>query len=320
MEVQYRLASLIHLDDAQNLFHENQFRDNAVKEFLVAITRYYPETRIILECRIVPPAGIFPGNLHQPIRLHGIDKDSMISYFKQPLKNNPDFGWKLEADEQELVLKNLCSKEKGNIHPLAMVLLANRAYQSNKSPLQIIKYPVAMKELIAESGDLILTDLNQTTMQATGLNMSRNIKMYSEDIPAYLSESLQKCIRELKGDAEIEDLPAANTIVDEREDKLRIAVSKKLYKEGQEHLQEIIKLDKERKERLQEEFGYIYDVDNLEADENQWAQKQGQIDWRRKVWQVLSWRNNFKLPYLEKGRPMKTDGKKRLILLMEKRN
>jgi hypothetical protein len=298
-EAQYRVASLIHLDDAQDLFHENQFRNNAVKEFLVAVTRYYPDTRIILECRIVPPAGIFPEKLHQSIRIHGIDKGSLILYFKQPFKNNPDFGWELEEDEQELVLKNLCSERKGNIHPLAMVLLANRAYQSNKSPLHIIKDPEAMKELIAESGDLILNDLNQTTMQATGPNMSQNIKMYNEDIPAYLSESLQKCIRELKGDEEIEDFLAAGTVVDEWEDKLRSAVSEKLYGEGWKHLQEIIKLDKERKERLKEEFGYIYDADNPEADEKRWAQKRGQIDWQRKVWQVLSSRNNFELLNLD---------------------
>jgi hypothetical protein len=156
-----------------------------------------------------------------------------------------------------------------------------------------------MKELIAESGDLILNDLNQTTMQATGPNMSQNIKMYDEDIPAYLSESLQKCILELTGGTEIEDLPAAGTIVDKWENELRSAVSKKLYKEGQEHLQEIIKLDKERKERLKEEFGYIYDADNPEADEKRWAQKLGQIEWRRKLWQILSNRNHFILDYVE---------------------
>jgi hypothetical protein len=133
--------------------------------------------------------------------------------------------------------------------------------------------------------------------------MPLNIKMYNEDIPAYLSESLEKCIRELNGDEEIEDLVAALTIVDKRENELRNAVSKKLYKEGQEHLQETIKLDKERKERLKEEFGYIYDVDNLEADENEWAKKQGQIEWRRKVWQVLSSRNNFELPSVDTGEP-----------------
>jgi serine/threonine protein kinase/FixJ family two-component response regulator len=300
-EAQYRVASLIHLDDAQYLFYENQFCDNAVKEFLVAVTRYYPDTRIILECRIVPPAGIFPANLHQSIRLHGIDEGSMILYFRQPFKNNPDCGWELEEDEQELVLKNLCSKGKGNIHPLAMVLLANRAFQSNKRPLQIIKDPEAMKELIDESGDLILNDLNKTTLQTTGPNMSQNLKMYREDIPVYLSESLQKYIRELMGDVEIEDLLAADTSVDKRENELRNAVSKKLYKEGKKHLQEIIKLDKERKERLKEEFGYIYDVENPEADENQWAQKQGQIEWRRKVWKVLSIRNDFELMNIEPG-------------------
>jgi serine/threonine protein kinase len=302
-EAQYRLASLIHLDDAQHLFLENQFRNNAIKEFLLAVTQYYPDTRIILECRIVPPAGIFTENIHQSIRLHGIDEVSMILYFKQPFKNATDLGWELEEHEQELLLKNLCSKGKGNIHPLAMVLLANRAYQSKKRPMQIIKDPEAMKELIDESGDLILNDLNQATMQDTGPNISLNIKMYNEDIPAYLSESLEKCIRELNGDEEIEDLVAALTIVDKRENELRNAVSKKLYKEGQEHLQETIKLDKERKERLKEEFGYIYDVDNLEADENEWAKKQGQIEWRRKVWQVLSSRNNFELPSVDTGEP-----------------
>lgn len=300
-EAQYRVASLIHLDDAQFLFHENQFRENAVKEFLVAVTQYYPDTIIILECRIVPPAGIFPENLYQTIRLHGIDQGSMILYFKQPFKNNLDFGWELKKNEHELVLKKLCNKGKGSIHPLAMVLLANRAYQSNKRPLQIIKDPEAMKKLIDESGDLILIDLNQTALQSTVQNISQNITMYREDIPAYLSETLEECIRELKGDFEIEDLVGADTIVDNWENELRSAVSKKLYKEGQEHLQEIIKLDKERKERLQEEFGYIYDVDNPEVDEKQWAQKEGQIEWRRKVWQILSKHNHFIPDFIEEN-------------------
>jgi hypothetical protein len=300
-EAQYRVASLIHLDDAQHLFHKNQFRNNAVKEFLVAVTRYYPDTRIILECRIVPPAGIFPEKLHQSIRIHGIDEGSMILYFKQPFKNNLDFGWELKKDEQGLVLKKLCSKKKENIHPLAMVLLSKVAFQLNETPVEILKNPYTLKRFIDESEDLILSDLNKTTLQVTGPNMSNNIKMYREDIPAYLSISLQECIRELMGDAEIENLLAASTIVDKRENELRIAVSKKLYKEGQEHLLEIIKRDKERKERLKEEYGYIYDFNKLEIDENRWTQKQGQIEWRRKLWKILSKRNHFILDNIEEN-------------------
>jgi serine/threonine protein kinase len=295
-EAQYRVASLIHLDDAQHLFHKNQFRDNAVKEFLVAVIQYYPDTRIILECRIVPPAGIFPESLHQSISLHGVDKNIILLYFLQPLKNNPGFGWRFGKVEQELVFKNLGGiKAKERVHPLAMVLLARRAHQLNITPVMVLTNLGEFQEFIDESESLIFVDMNQAALESTGQNISRNIEMYREDIPVYLSESLQECIRELEGDSKIEELVGDDTNVDNWENKLRKAVSEKLYSKGKKHLLEIIKLDQERKERLKEEFGYIYDVDNPEVDENQWKQKVGQIEWRRKVWQVLSMRNNFEL-------------------------
>jgi len=77
------------------------------------------------------------------------------------------------------------------------------------------------------------------------------------------------------------------------EKELRKAVEKGLYLEGKENLMEIMRISPERQERLKKEFGYIYDFENPDKDENNWKQKEGQIDWRRKLWRILSLHGNF---------------------------
>ncbi|MGD2093072.1 MAG: trypsin-like peptidase domain-containing protein [Candidatus Aminicenantes bacterium] len=73
------------------------------------------------------------------------------------------------------------------------------------------------------------------------------------------------------------------------EKELLKAVSEGLYSQAIEYLQKIIRIFPEREGRLKEEFGYIYNYDNSEY---------YQIEWRRKMWQVLSERNNFILGFL----------------------
>lgn len=83
--------------------------------------------------------------------------------------------------------------------------------------------------------------------------------------------------------------------VDYLEDELRNAAAKGEYPEGKKYLQKIIQISPASKESLENEFGFIYDFENLHQDENNWKQREAQIDWRRKVWKILSVHNNFEL-------------------------
>jgi hypothetical protein len=47
---------LICFDKAQNLYSEGFLAGREIKEFFLAITRYYPKSRIILESQESPPA------------------------------------------------------------------------------------------------------------------------------------------------------------------------------------------------------------------------------------------------------------------------
>jgi len=86
-----------------------------------------------------------------------------------------------------------------------------------------------------------------------------------------------------------------SSIVKPLDDELRSNAIKGEYPEGKKHLQKIIEISPESKERLKNEFGFIYDFENPDKDENNWKQREAQIDWRRKVWQILSAHNNFEL-------------------------
>jgi hypothetical protein len=88
-------------------------------------------------------------------------------------------------------------------------------------------------------------------------------------------------------------------IIHHWENELRNAVSKGLYSEGKKYLQKAIEFDLEKKERLKEEFGYIYNFENLVEDDDEWVKKYSAIEWWRKLWQFLSMRNNFELTNLD---------------------
>ncbi|HLP46191.1 MAG TPA: NACHT domain-containing protein, partial [Candidatus Kapabacteria bacterium] len=300
-EAQYRLDSFIHLDDAQFLFCQNGFHQSVIKDFLIAITQFYSGIRIILESRIIPPVGIFPEKIHKSVRIQGIDKESMRLYFHKPFKDD-NFGWDLIGNEQESILKNFGGiKEKEKIHPLAMTLLASMAKQTHNTPAEILKNTDTLQKFRDESRELLLDDLNLLASQTENWNIPQNLEMYHEDIPGYLSESLQKSINELFPGSIIEAPPVSDTITDNLEKELRKAVSEESYLEGKKLLLEIKDLDLDRFECLKEEFGFIYDFDNPETDETNRKPKQGQLQWRRKVWQFLSMRNNFEIPDSDLG-------------------
>ena len=85
---------------------------------------------------------------------------------------------------------------------------------------------------------------------------------------------------------------------DENEKKAREYISKGKYAEGKEFLVEAIKHDIDRKQRLQDEFGFLYDFDKtIDEDKKNWKNGDNQkklIDLRRQLWQILSNRNPFK--------------------------
>ncbi|MGD2091117.1 MAG: NACHT domain-containing protein [Candidatus Aminicenantes bacterium] len=84
------------------------------------------------------------------------------------------------------------------------------------------------------------------------------------------------------------------------EEKLRYALFDGLYSKGKDLLIKTIKEDPSRQQRLIEELGYIYNFYNLMEDDNHWVQRKDRIDWRRKVWLVLSNRNDFTLDFWER--------------------
>jgi len=81
--------------------------------------------------------------------------------------------------------------------------------------------------------------------------------------------------------------------LDDLENKLRIYVSGKVNRKEKWYLSEILNLSSERSERLKNEFGFIYNLENPEQDELDWKQNEKQIEWRRKVWRIASARNEF---------------------------
>ncbi len=86
------------------------------------------------------------------------------------------------------------------------------------------------------------------------------------------------------------------------EDDLRKAVAEGLYNDGKEYLQKLIKNSPGKKDSLIQEFGFIYDYKNPDQDKENWKQKEAQINWRRKVWQILSINCNFELSNSEESK------------------
>ncbi|MCU0289669.1 MAG: NACHT domain-containing protein, partial [Acidobacteria bacterium] len=69
------------------------------------------------------------------------------------------------------------------------------------------------------------------------------------------------------------------------EDELRNVVAEGEYDAAEQYLRKIIKLFPVKQESLEQEFGFIYN----------WKQKEAQVNWREKVWQILAAKCNFEL-------------------------
>ncbi len=83
---------------------------------------------------------------------------------------------------------------------------------------------------------------------------------------------------------------------EENELKARDYTSKCQYPEGRECLFKAITYDPARKKRLNEEFGFLYDLNETsEKDKINWGRRKEQIEWRRQIWQIISSRNSFEL-------------------------
>jgi Leucine-rich repeat (LRR) protein/Flp pilus assembly protein TadD len=80
------------------------------------------------------------------------------------------------------------------------------------------------------------------------------------------------------------------------EEKAREYILKREYANGKKCLLKAIKLDPDQKQRLKEEFGFLYNLNNsFDEDQKILKRKQGQIEWRQQLWQILSDRNTFLL-------------------------
>ena len=77
--------------------------------------------------------------------------------------------------------------------------------------------------------------------------------------------------------------------------ELRTAISTGSYLDGKQHFKAMEKKSLAWFPQIKEEFGFIYNYDEPEKDENHWKQKEGQIWWWRKIWQIMSIRNDSDL-------------------------
>lgn len=173
--------TIIHLDNAQLLFKEHAFKDDAIPEFLQAVVEHNPKIRIISESRSTPPTGSFPGKLHKATRIKGIDCESMALYFQHPFKDRPNIGWTLKPEEAEKVYQLLGGKDDGFAHPLAMNLLAIVADGNNESPFDV--WSRHQDLLYKELEEKLFAEIYDDILQETERHMLRLCSLYRERIP-----------------------------------------------------------------------------------------------------------------------------------------
>ena len=77
------------------------------------------------------------------------------------------------------------------------------------------------------------------------------------------------------------------------ENELRSAVKRGKYADGKNHLQKILSISPGRFDILNNEYGYIYNLDKPDEDEKNWEQNIEKIEWRRKVWKFAAKSNRF---------------------------
>lgn len=173
---------IIHLERVHSVIDQRGFKNPDIKEFLSAITKYYPNNRIILESRAAAPDKLFSGDVCKIFKIQGIDKEGVARYFRRPFRDFPDKGWKLNENDKNSVFDRLGGKQKGeSAHPLTMNFLANVADGMNQMPMAVLERhrDKVLKKL--EEG--LFQDLYEKVLKATEQHLLRLCALYREGIP-----------------------------------------------------------------------------------------------------------------------------------------
>jgi predicted MPP superfamily phosphohydrolase len=185
---------IIHLDMAQELFSKTRSSKNSeVVKFFNYLVKYLPNTKLILESRSNIPINLFSEEIFEKKRILGLDIVSLVSFFRSPLKNEPDVGWELSKIEANKVFHSLGGrKQKQGAHPLAMFLLASVASSKTSTPLNILSQyeGVLIKRLEKE----LFNELYESILDDDEKKMLHMCAFYRDSIPDYHIDILNKSV------------------------------------------------------------------------------------------------------------------------------
>lgn len=178
----YSSPSIIHLENAQRIIADGKFKDVGVEEFFKAIANY-PQFKIVIESR-EETETILPPNIYKGWEVHGIDGESMATYFRRPFKDRPRISWTLDDPDKELIYSWLGGNDlKGRAHPLAMALLASLADGRRKTPARILKDFEERNVMIQDLDSQLFTDLYEQVLSPSQQHLLRLFSLYREGIP-----------------------------------------------------------------------------------------------------------------------------------------
>ncbi len=172
---------IIHLERAHHLFDEG-FHDPDIKEFLLAITEYAPQTRIVLESREKPPQNLVSSDSYEIFQVTGLNRQSVQAFFKHPFRQDPTKGWTLNEAEADIVYRRLGGKDRGDrAHPLGMVLLADVADGMQESPAQVLKRHEQL--LVSQLQERLFRELYESVLNNDQRRQLRLCSLYRDTIP-----------------------------------------------------------------------------------------------------------------------------------------
>ncbi|MCX6584498.1 MAG: metallophosphoesterase [Candidatus Aminicenantes bacterium] len=178
----YSSPCIIHLEHAQRIIDNGKFRDKGVAEFFKAIANY-PQFKIVIEGR-EETENILPPNIYKSWDVHGIDGESMATFFRRPFKDRPQVSWSLNDPDKEFIYKWLGgNKSKGRAHPFAMALLASLADGRRKTPARILKDFEERNVMIKDLDSQLFTDLYEQVLSPAQQHLLRLFSLYREGIP-----------------------------------------------------------------------------------------------------------------------------------------
>lgn len=180
---------LLHLYKAHELFNESGFYDHEIRNLLIAIAKYLPQLRIILESGEFPPEDLLPNSIYQTKKITGLDAGSLKDYFHKPSKHSK--GWELSDEEAELLYQRLGGKTKSvAAHPLGMGLLASVAEGLNTTPMAIVERHNG--QFYKELESSLFNDLYKRVLNPAEQCVLRLCALYRDIIPHHHIELLNQ--------------------------------------------------------------------------------------------------------------------------------